>query len=371
MDGQEALELFLKNGLQLDKESLAYIAEKGFDGQFLSGLIESIQKEGKYVVGVEQVRLFESQRGTEKNPIIVLKKPEPLPESISLDDILEDKAATYDAVRGLLRQRWELVNTTSVNKITRNSTKFSLIAEVVGVERASKLMMLQDNTGAVSVSCAGIEDGQLAQIGVGDVLGFVCENGSPIKAEKIVAPDMPLFKERNKSVGKAVLVFISHIGDRKEVLGGVIKTIREKTGKAYERAYVFDLEQGSCRMVKPVSEPTPEDTTQPIYSPALLMIENAKVLLCGGGALPATDAPIASMTTLLRKRMIGYRRFGSVSLSPLVIDPAPDIFVTDLGGSQQANYKNTVLISLDDFGKDGIAWTVDLETYECLKVNLE
>lgn len=373
MEKQRIVELFLKNKMQIDRESLGYIIERRLAGDFLEEMAECLKKEGKYLIGTADIKKYEGARPSNEE-IMLLKRHVPLPESISMDDIIQDRIRTYETVRKLLSYRWELTNMTSINKISGSVERFSLIGEVVEADSANKTMVLQDNTGVVTVSVKNLEDPQISQASVGDIVGVVCENNGRTSAAKVVYPDIPLFKDRKTPKERAAAAFVCGLSasNQKKQFDDMI----EGAAKNYKRIYVFDFEEGLCD--GPVYEHgkaviISDDETEregSVGKAALLSISGVNLLACHKSIFPGTETPKNLMTSVLKKRIINYQKIAGMPISPLVIDPTPDIFVTNMGGNQQSNYKNTVLLSIGGLGEENMFWLIDLQTYECLKIPL-
>ncbi len=374
MEKLEILKIFLKNGLQVNKRGLEYLFTKNLNQDNLLKLINQLKNENKSIIDQEDIE--KTEPFTEIQPIL-LKTHTPLPETISIEDVIQDKLKTYEAVRGFLGNRWELVNTLSINKINKNIKSLSLIAEITKLDKAGKTATLQDNTGIITASIKNLEDNQISQMNEGDVLSFVCENGSILDIKKIVNPDISLFKTKTLSrKNEAIFLFYSL---SKTITESIENTILKETSK-YDKVYIFDLED-KVKTNNKILKQIPENTTLTIISTkagnnaiqkiGLLSIDDITLLICHKDIFTTTDNPANLMINLLKKRTINYQKIDDTPILPFIIDPVPDIFVTNLGGDIKTNYKNTILLSIDKVSKGNIFWLIDLGTYECLKISLK
>ncbi len=370
MDKEEILMLFMNSKLQLDRESLQYIYDNQPSKEMLSEIMEKVRKDGKLTVALKDIA---DHKPAER--IRIIRTHIPIPPEISVDDVIQDRIRTYDAIRTILQYRLDLVNIISINKINENVKKFSLIAEIVDLDNRSKSATLQDNTGTLNVSLYNLEESKLEQIGKSDILGFLCENDRSVKVMNIVNPDIPLFKDRKKPGKSTGMLFFNNLSKilKKYSTEDIISNLPKK----YDRLYIFGFEDPAAKMPSTELPPntylatiTNSGTKDVIEKVALVSTEGANLLLLHKDTISPKESPANQMTGLLKKRIIAYQKIKDTPVLPFIIDPVPDIFVSNLGGDSQSNYKNTVLLSIGENSEENIFWLIDLESYESLKVKL-
>jgi len=362
MDKEAILKTVLNHKLQINNESLNYIYNNYYSEDKLLNLINFTKTRKSYIITLNIINEFENElKKMEIQPILV-KESIPLPEKISIEELIQDKILTYEKVKDLLRNRWELINITSINKITKNTKKFSLIAEVIDFDKNNKIIELQDNTKLLKASVSDLNENLLSLVEKGDILGFVCENNGNIKITNIIFPDIPLFKASKTQVNNSALIFSYGLFESEDILNKLI----EKVSKEYNFFHIFDFED-SLLIKKELKNVTIIQNTEKVK---LFSIFNFNVLLSHQSIFSPNKPIINQMINFLKKRIIYYHKINNIQFLPFIIDIVPDFFVTNGGNNIQYNYKNTILLSIDKILKENIFYIIDLNKQECLKMDL-
>src|SRR3989344_3677499 len=343
MKEKDILSKVINKGLQINRDSIKYIHENNLTEDILYEIIKQAEQYDKLTIDLEDVKKIDKKAQKEnQSPILIQENPQ-LQDNITIDEIIQDKLNTYDSMRNILQNRWELTNIISINKIGQNVKIFSLIAEIISIDNKHQLLTLQDNTGTIDVSTYGLDEEQLKILELNDVIGFLCENENVIRITKIITPDIPLFKNRKLPDKKTAVIFSNK--NSEDAIQNVLKNHKDK----YEKSYILTIDADKI---------------------ALFSVDGTTILVCGQKFFPNNENPIQTMTNFLKKRMINYKKINDVAISPFIINPAPDIFVSNAGKNEKSIYKNTILISIDENAKENICWLIDLQTYESLKISL-
>jgi DNA polymerase II small subunit/DNA polymerase delta subunit B len=389
MDSQEIIKLFLNKGLQIDPKSLEF-----------------------FLANKEKLEDFLKKMSGKKDE---------LPSSITIDfvkkilcelEILQDfsvpqKTYTTENAIHFFNNRYEtmkkffidnpsLENLISVNKITENTNKFSIIAMVKEKDSAEKTIFVEDQTGEILVSVEGKEFDDIVP---DEIIGLVCEKSGNIpKASNVLFPDVPLKRDVNKTEDDVFCLFISDFHFESENFNKkYYENFLKWLGKfKYPNLHIFVLGGVSSdeKTVKEFFSKLPKDSVK-IYlqdekdthfsadcnlsNPCLVKIDNVVMLLCSGGVLEYYVKLWSSlsvekvMLNLLKKRhtdpvFSANKKIFSEDI--FILKTLPDIFVAShFHMPGELNYKGTSILSLGSFTQQPTFWLTNLKTREIIKLD--
>lgn len=257
---EEMLKFFIKKGFLLDRELLEFfsrINDLGFSEDVLNKIV--ILSKGRVITRailasyLREIRPMFIQLKDEKQKIasnflqelesdslVKVKKEEPKKEIVKLQpsvkilssniipyrkievkDFITHFKLRYGFLRDILRERKELTNLVSVDKIGSNRD-FSIIALVTGkriTKNKNLLLELEDLTGrATALVVSGKEElfNKAKEIMLDDVIGFKCSGGREILyVNGLFFPDSYI-PEKKKTEEEEYVLFVSdvHVGSK-------------------------------------------------------------------------------------------------------------------------------------------------------------
>jgi DNA polymerase II small subunit/DNA polymerase delta subunit B len=388
MEKEKIIKTFLEKGYQLDSNSLEFF-------------FENPEKQEIFISKIKNIRIpptisLEFARSLIEQDVEVLKIINPFKDEkpFTIESMTKHFTSRYESIKKYFIGRFELVNLISINKITPNTRKFSLIVMVK--EKNGNSLLVEDFTGDTSVE---VLDKTLDQIVLDEVIGIVCEqDDETITVNKIIFPDIPLKRDIPKTEKDICALFLSDIFlDRSVNSEKILERINEIK---CEKIYVFVLGNISSNLEEiknffnqlPLNsykiflkgEIDPDAEVGDINfssSAALIKIENKiTILLCNGKIFSEYKKIWAGQTSenimlnLLKKRHLNpvFELNKRISEEDsYTIDQVPDIFISsNFGNPGITNYKGTTIISNGSFLSEPIYWLINLRTRENIKMTL-
>lgn len=389
MDRQEIVKLFLKNGLQLDLDSLNLFFEKqDYIQQFLTK-IKNLKVKPSIITSDFALSIL-------KRPeIIVLKEPKVMKKTLKVEDYMRYFTERYNRISSILSKRLDLVNLISISKLTRKSKRFSIIGAVK--EKNKNSLTIEDLTGELSLTYDD-KNSAFTELVLDEIVGIMCERNDTVEAKTILWPDIPLKREINKTKEDTYCLFISslHMDDKNFNREYYDKFLDWSKKIDYEKFFVFvlgdissdekdiikffdDLPKSFKVFTRGTIDPDIKIGDLTLKDPSLVKIDNVVLLISYGGFIEKykqfwPDLPQHKiMELLLKKRHINpvFNLNEQVyEEDPFILDTIPDIFVS--GSSREptiSNYKGTTIITTGSFIFKPIYYLTNLRTRETIKID--
>ena len=189
-----------------------------------------LEKKGSYDdIIFKQIQSYENASKTEKTKpegnVKVIFSYNRLPKKREANDFIQYFNNRYQTIEKFLKQRQELQNTTSINRIIskRDREQVSVIAMVIDkhyTKNNNCILTVEDRTGHIKVLINKNKPNmfKIAQdIVLDDVIGVVGVNGNNIIfSNNILPPDIPVTKETKKTNEEVYALFLSdiHVGSK-------------------------------------------------------------------------------------------------------------------------------------------------------------
>jgi DNA polymerase II small subunit/DNA polymerase delta subunit B len=382
---QEIIKIFLENDLQLDDDSLNYFLSNQDKINLFFQAIKDL-KEKPLVVTKQFVEktLFKEPR------IEILKKFSQPTGVFSTGDIMKFFQERYEFVRKKLEKRVDLINTISINRISKKTRKFSIIGMVNERNEEEKSIEVSDLTGTTTIFL----DKKIFDIlPVDTVAGFVCEKkDDKITAENVIFPDVPLKKEISKTSSEAHCLFVSdfHLNSSKNDFFEKFLTMLKSLNLS--NLSVFFLGDISSKKddYRKIIESIPEKISciflagelekniemENIFkTPILIQIGEVKIFLAHGdffsSYLPFFKTPENTILQLLKQRNFNPTFSPENFSNTFLLDTLPDIIaIGHFHNPIFQNYKGITIIINGSFVTQPIYWLVNLQTREINKFSL-
>jgi DNA polymerase II small subunit/DNA polymerase delta subunit B len=383
---KEIIKIFLENNLQLDNDSLNYFFSKQEKIDPFLQAIKSL-KERPLIITKE----FIEKTSLELPRIEVLKKFSQPEGTFSTESIMKFFQERYEFIRRKLEKRIDLVNTISINRISKKLRKFSIIGMISEKNEEEKSIEVEDLTGTTTVF---LDKKFFDILPIDTIAGFVCEKkDDKIIAENVIFPDIPLKKEINKTSSETYCLFVSdfHLDLQKnyEIFEKFLNTVKNLT---YSNLSIFFLGDISSKKedYEKIIENIPEkisyiflageleknsDMNKIFKTPILIQIENVRIFLAHGDSfspyLPIFKTPENTILQLLKQRNFNPTFSSNNFSNAYLLDTVPDIIaVGHFHKPNFQNYKGTTIILNGSFITQPVYWLVNLQTREINKFSL-
>src|SRR3989338_3805130 len=229
---REIIDLFLKNGILLSSRLLEAIenheqAEKIFE------ILKSKKSSEEAVAEIEMDNLlkeeFQKEKSEEKDPLNKVKiiySYNDEPKKRELQDFVEYFNNRYKALEKILKQRQELKNTVSINRISIKKDKepvaiIGIVNEKFTTKNGNLLLVLEDPTGMKRVIVNKNKPDLFREandIVLDEVIGITgVAVDTIIFANNIIWPEVPTNRELKKTKEEKYAIFLSdiHVGSAK------------------------------------------------------------------------------------------------------------------------------------------------------------
>ena len=248
---KEIIDIFLEKGVLISLELLNEIKDYNNITKVFE-LLKSSQIEDPLVIGDEIKKLISGANAQKpeaikeehhKNQIKIVSSYREEPKKRDPQDFVDYFNNRYNSIEKILKQRQELKNTISINKIFSKKEKesISIIGMVSGkhtTKNGNLLLVLEDPTGQRRVVVNKNKPSlfnEAKDIVLDEVIGVVGVSLDTITfANNIIWPDTPTNKELKKSEKEGFALFLSdlHVGSSKFLLDDFEKFLKWINGEA-------------------------------------------------------------------------------------------------------------------------------------------
>ena len=391
MDRSDIVRAFLTAGHQLGADALRFFeANPEKVKEFLN---LSAGRQEKSTVTMETVN--NTLSGISPR-VRVLKSFSAKQRQTSVDEVSNQLARRYQRTMEILEKKPELVNLISINRVSQQTKRFSMIAMVKEISRGDRSLVVEDPTGTTSVYIGDEAVGDFSYLLEDEVIGVVCDNeeSSENRAVKIVFPDIPLSTKIAVSGEDVLCMFVSDIHmDDPGFMQHSLEKLSDYAKKIKQEAIVFVLGDVSKDddKVKKFAEIFPEnfsimflrgelETGRDNFLPDPVVVEvcGVRMFLSHGGMFAKyfekfKTSPEMMMLQMIKKRHISptFRNNAGLDDEKLFIEQPADIFaIGHFHEPRTINYKGVTIFSLGSFVTQPIFWAVNLKTRESIKIDL-
>jgi len=394
MDKTEIIQTFLGSGYQLNGEALNYFEKNPEKVKTFLDLAGGRLE--KPVVTKQSIQSILSKVSSDID-VKIIKTFSSKQKELSVEDLTNRFTRRYEKISEILSKRKELMNLISVNRISQQTQKFSLIVMIKEIIPGDRNIVVEDPTGTTSVYISDEAVGDLKYLVEDEVVGLILNNEdfSENKAVKIVQPDIPLFTKVATSKDEVVCLFVSdvHMDDPKfnahslEKFGDYLKKIKEKTivfvlgdvsRKKSDISKFTKLFPKNFSLIFLKGELKKDDKDNWLPDPVVVDVAGVKIFLSHGDKFMKyfqkfKTSPEIMMLQLIKKRHIlpTFVEDSKLDDEKLFIDEVPDIFVIGhYHDPKITNYKGATIMSLGSFITEPVFWAINLKTRENIKINL-
>jgi len=306
---KEKIARLLKQNILVSPEFLEEVDEKGYaEITHSEAVLQKEEKQHTTPESAEKTTPQSVQSTTEtKNNVKVLFSYNKKPKKRDVQDFIDYFNSRYDSLQAILRQRYELQNLTSINRIRGKTTGKVSIIGMVYEKHISKngnlILTIEDRTGNIKVIVGKHKKQTFSEAKdtvYDEVLGIEGSvKGEVMFANNLVVPDVPIKPVMKKSPYEGYAVFLSdlHIGSNKflsKEFNRFIKWISGETGTDQQREisskvkYVFlagDIVDGIGIYPNQQNELKVQDIYQQYRECADILSqipENIKIIICPG-----------------------------------------------------------------------------------------
>ncbi len=354
--------MFLKKGYQISREALPIILKD--PEKIIQGITKL--KPRPFIITKEHVKKTLDISKKQKVEIKILKKYETQKKQIRIEDYVEHFQTRYRQIKNLLLNRMDKERLISINKIKNHTLTPSLIGVVR--KKTKKNLLLEDPSGEVLLSFDVEIKSKMDEIGLDDVIGVDCKKmGEILFVKKIYLPEISLSRDivnTQKQIKMAFLFNPSSLNKKQQ------KEVHKRLSNIKFPLTVF-LFAGNSNKNMIFSNLNPIKL-QKNFPPTLFQIDKIRVLVLQKNFFgdSAINNPINFIISTLKARHLipKFNQKIHVGANGFVLDPHPDIIISDFEGSFHKNYKGTTIISNSDPTKFFI---VDLKTREVFEKSIE
>ncbi len=384
-DRKEVVRLFLSEGYQLDEIALDFLTKNTNKIKEILAFLKKSHPTTTTLTHDKIETLFKPKDTTTE----ILKIPRLAQNTITASATLNYFNIRYDFIKNLLKNRLELTNLTSINKIGRTK-QFSLIVLIRDTNHENNKIIVDDKTGVTSVSFD--EPSKVQYLLKDEVVGLVCRQ-SEYGAELLNAiyPNISIRREITKTKEKTICVLLPDLAQDIEtpkyldgykklgnevqdgniyffVLGGLPKNAKEFLNHLPKKSKVFLMENNSAK----------QENTVVLDDPSIIRVGGATLFLSSGTflkkyeeifKLPATE----TLTKLIKKMHlnptfeIGDQIYEN---DPFLLDILPNVIAVGSGNSSgSVNYKGITVLATGKIGAQPAAWAINLQTRETIKID--
>lgn len=384
MEKDQIVRFFLEKGLSIDPNSLDYFYNNPTDIDSFFEKIQNLPKVPTSITYQFVLTTLGRLNQMEKTPM----------EKLSVEELSQILIKRYEKLRKLFMNRIDLVNLISINKISRKTSKFSLIVMVKDKDNGNKTLEVEDLTGESTVRAM---NDNFDQIISDEIIGLTCEKtDDTIKAVNILWPDIPFRREISKTEEDIYCLFLSNLQldeDYQKKLKKVEEGIQNinssnlyifllgeiSKDEKFLKDFIHDLPKNSQKIMVGRHAYNIENLTC-LSSPSFFKVKDKVTLLLSDGEtflfyknLWSGQKSENIMLNLLKKRHLDP----IVKLEKIpfedqyLIETVPDIFVSgNFDSPGITNYKGTTIISCGSFSSEPVYWILNLRTRENIKVTL-
>jgi DNA polymerase II small subunit len=223
-DKKRIVSALLQRGILVNRDMLSKIDSIGDQAGFSDFLTTQPTAKEFYEIAqaYEQSRKKEPAERAPEASIVFSYKGEPKKREVA--DFISLFTARYNAIKPMLMQRKELQNLTSISRLNQKREKeqvaiIGLVSDKQETKSGRVLLTVEDPTGTirVSISQSSEEFAAAKETVLDEIIGVVGTSADKIIfANKIIQPDIPLYKEIKKSPDEAYVLFMGdfHFGSK-------------------------------------------------------------------------------------------------------------------------------------------------------------
>lgn len=229
---REIIDIFLKKGILVSSELLKEID----DYEHVSRVFDILKSQSiedapvldlnKLINKTKTQNIETTKEEQYKNKVKIINSYKDEPKKREPQDFVDYFNNRYKAIEKILKQRQELRNTVSINKITNKKEKeaiaiIGIVSEKQITKNGNLLLVLEDPTGQKIVIVNKNKPtlfNEAKDIVLDEIIGVIGVNiGNFVFANNIIWPDVPANKEFKKSEQEKYTLFLSdlHVGSSK------------------------------------------------------------------------------------------------------------------------------------------------------------
>ena len=257
----EIIDIFLKNGILISSELFKEIGDEEHINRIFE-VLKSKQTENLAVIDtdlsnlIQETKRQETEAKVTQQNVKILQSYKEEPKKRDPQDFVDYFNNRYKALEKILKQRQELKNTVSINKIVNKREKES--AAIIGIvsgkqitKNGNLILLLEDPTGQRRVLVNKNKPtlfNEAKDIVLDEVIGVAGVNVDTITfANNIIWPDTPTNKELKKAEHETYALFLSdlHVGSAKflpEDFEKFLKWINCEIGNEHQKHIAKNVE---------------------------------------------------------------------------------------------------------------------------------
>jgi len=185
---------------------------------------KGIDNKDQYDQIIEQEKKKKAQKKQE-NYVKIVFSYDGAAKKREANDFIEYFNARYEAIKGILKRRHELQNTTSINRIIQKRDReqiaiIGMVSDKHQTKNNNYILTVEDKTGFIKVLVNKTKPDlfRIAKdIVLDEVIGVIGVNGNNIIfSNNLLYPDLPTTKETKKSEKEEYVLFLSdlHVGSK-------------------------------------------------------------------------------------------------------------------------------------------------------------
>jgi DNA polymerase II small subunit/DNA polymerase delta subunit B len=343
MEREQIAKKFAEQGILLSPRSIKLLIENANKIDFL---LRKARAAGLKFLDSNQILEFLKTTKPEPFKVEIIKKFEPKKE-ISVADVLDALHSRYERLKEILSKRMELVNLTSIRKLTPKLKVFSLIGVIEEIDRERKKLIIEDFTGECELR---VED--VSKLIEDEVIAVICERkGDEIFARELIFPDIPLRREIGFTKGEVLAVFLGS-----KILESTLILKNEKLQNFFKNRECVIFAFGNPRSIAEASSKLISfyDFGLRVTDPSLLSLNGLTIFFSRGRFLDEYQKNFKlsrgeTVIELVKKRHLNPK-LNPKNLPDEVfsLSPVPDIIAVEGEENELLNYKGlSVLVCRD------------------------
>ena len=173
-----------------------------------------------------------------QNTINIIKSYNIQSRKVTVDDFVKYFKARFLELKNILQERPELINLTSINKISNQRQNVSIIGIIYNIRTTKNkniIIEMEDMTGRISVLVHNSKEDLMKKakdLVLDEIVGIRCNGNSEILfANEIIAPDIFVEKVEGRGEGYAAFIADLHVGSMNFLENGFNKFIKWLNGE--------------------------------------------------------------------------------------------------------------------------------------------
>ena len=359
MEEGEVVRLFLKNGYQLSRAALPLVISN--PEQIIFELKKL--KPRPFIITDKHVKKILKEIKKPIPKLELLKEYNQLKKPIKIDDYVKHFLNRYEKIKKIISKRMDPKELVSINKITLQTIKISIIGIVR--EKGRGNLLIEDPTGEMNIFFDENIKEKFNDIFLDDVIGIKCKKiKDNYYAKNVIYPDVLSSREINKTENNTKIMVVSNPSSldntKHQKLLNLILTTENLSS-------IFLFENEPNKKLEEFSKFNPINISSN-SNPSIYQINNIKILVLSKHLFRQTKKtnPIDFITSILKRRCIltVFNSKTHVEGNNFILDEIPDIIISNFDGSAYKNYKGTTIISNSEPNK---IYLIDLRTREIME----